>query len=108
VKQPWRLVTPQGAEVPFQVLNAGLGIGEWNWGLRRLLVRASLKPGELLPLRCALLTTPPADGGTAGCAGGWAGGPESRVDTGAAPPLRSGPEGPTPPSSLRLLTHPVR
>ncbi|MCK6491579.1 MAG: hypothetical protein L6R48_25295, partial [Planctomycetes bacterium] len=54
-----------------------------------------------------LPTTRPADGGTAGRAGAWACGPVSRVCTGAAPPLRSGPEGPSPPSSLRLLTAPL-
>ncbi|MCK6488442.1 MAG: hypothetical protein L6R48_08970, partial [Planctomycetes bacterium] len=106
VKQPWRLVTSQGAEVPFQVLNAGLGIGEWNWGLRRLLVRASLEPGELLPLRCDLSAPPtPIPAGVEASAGRIAAG-ATALATGAAGPVLLTADGRALPIALHLLDDP--
>lgn len=50
--KPWRLLGPDGAEVPYQRVHVGAAIGEWNTALRRILVQADLAPGQLLPLRC--------------------------------------------------------
>jgi alpha-mannosidase len=50
--KPWRLLGPDGSEVPYQRVHVGAAIGEWNTALRRILVRADLAPGQLLPLRC--------------------------------------------------------
>lgn len=50
--KPWRLLGPDGAEVPYQQIDSGAGLGDWGWGLRRVLVRADLPAGGLLALRC--------------------------------------------------------
>ncbi|MBN8525188.1 MAG: hypothetical protein J0M02_07625 [Planctomycetes bacterium] len=56
VEGPWlgpvRLLTRDGAEVPYQRVHSGAGFIDWAWGLRRLLLRADLAPGQLLELRC--------------------------------------------------------
>ena len=61
--KPWRLLGPDGVELPYQLVESGAGLGEWCWGLRRVLLRADLAGGDQLVLRCdpsAPPTVPPA------------------------------------------------
>ncbi len=58
-KRPWRVLAPDGAEVPVQVVHPGAGTdASWLWGLRRLLLHARIPAGGLLPLRLDLAQPP--------------------------------------------------
>ena len=54
-KRPWRLLGADGREVPFQEIAPSVGIDlGWCWTVRRILVKAAIPAGGLLPLRMDL------------------------------------------------------
>ena len=58
-RQPWRILAPDGSEVEYQMVHPGAGVGtNWIWGLRRVLVNASIPAGGLLPLRLDIAQPP--------------------------------------------------
>lgn len=107
--KPWRLLAPDGREVPYQLAHSGAGLGEWGWGMRRVLLHADLAPGENLVLRCdhTAPPTPVPSGVTVGddrlasTAGGAA------VDLAAWEQRLSGPQGLVLPLHLHLLDDPT-
>ena len=60
-RRPWRVLAPDGAEVPYQVVHPGVSTDpSWVWGLRRVLLHARIPAGGLLPLRLDIATAPGA------------------------------------------------
>ena len=88
-RRPWRVLGPDGREVPYQVVHPGAGIDlNWCWGLRRLLVKAAIPAGGLLPLRLDVAQAPAPVEARVQCAA-------SRLASQAGTTVELGPEGAT-------------
>lgn len=60
-RRPWRILGPDGREVEYQEVHPGAGCDPaWVWGLRRILLRAGIPAGGLLPLRLDISAAPAA------------------------------------------------